>query len=225
MEKAGIAGGKYMAKIILTVDGAVLKEVPLTKERNTIGRRTSNDLVIDHVAISGQHAVIVAMNNDYFLEDLNSTNGTQVNGQPIKKHFLQDNDVINLAPYKVKFVAEGTPSARDPGKLIERAVGATKDKVAEEGTASRHMACIRVLSGPSAGKEITLSKPLTTIGRPGVQVAVLTHRKQGYFITHVEGTGFPLVNGASIGANARLLKFDDVIDLSGTQMAFKRRDD
>lgn len=214
-----------MAKIILTVDGTVLKEMPLTKERNTIGRRANNDLVIDHVAISGQHAVIVAMNNDYFLEDLNSTNGTQVNGQPIKKHFLRDNDVINLAPYKVRFVADGGNVKRDPGKLIERAVGATRDKEADSVSPAKQMAAIRVMTGASAGKEIGLSKPLTTIGRPGVQVAVITHRKQGYFLTHVEGTSFPIVNGESIGSNARLLKFDDIIDLSGTQMVFKRRDD
>lgn len=216
-----------MAKIILTVDGTVLKEMPLTKERNTIGRRANNDLVIDHVAISGQHAVIVAMNNDYFLEDLNSTNGTQVNGQPIKKHFLRDNDVINLAPYKVRFVADGGSAKRDPGKLIERAVGANRDKPGDkdEGASSgKQMAAIRVMTGASAGKEIGLSKPLTTIGRPGVQVAVITHRKQGYFLTHVEGTSYPVVNGESIGSNARLLKFDDIIDLSGTQMVFKKRD-
>jgi hypothetical protein len=214
-----------MAKIILTVDGTVLKEVPLTKERNTIGRRANNDLVIDHVAISGQHAVIVAMNNDYFLEDLNSTNGTQVNGQPVKKHFLRDNDIINLAPYKVRFVTEESQSPkREPGKLIERAVGVAKDKDGEPAS-TKQVACIRVLSGPSAGKEITLAKPLTTVGRPGVQVAVITHRKHGYFITHVEGNNFPVVNGESIGSNARLLKFDDIIDLSGTQMLFKRRED
>jgi hypothetical protein len=212
-----------MAKIILTVDGTVLKEMPLTKERNTIGRRASNDLVIDHVAISGQHAVIVAMNNDYFLEDLNSTNGTQVNGQPIKKHFLRDNDVINLAPYKVRFVADNGTSKRDPGKLIERAVGTSRDKDGA-GTSAKQAAEIRVLNGASAGKEVALSKPLTTIGRPGVQVAVITHRKQGYFVTHVEGNSFPVVNGESIGSNARLLKFDDIIDLSGTQMVFKKRD-
>jgi hypothetical protein len=213
-----------MAKIILTVDGTVLKEVPLTKERSTIGRRANNDLVIDHVAISGQHAAIVAMNNDFVLEDLNSTNGTQVNGQPVKKHFLRDNDIINLSPYKVRFVAEDnqTPK-REPGKLIERAVGVAKDKDVDAASA-KQVACIRVLTGPSANKEITLAKPLTTVGRPGVQVAVITHRKHGYFITHVEGNHFPIVNGESIGANARLLKFDDIIDLSGTQMLFKKRD-
>jgi hypothetical protein len=213
-----------MAKIILTVDGTTLKEVPLTKERSTIGRRSNNDLVIDHVAISGEHAVIVAMNNDFFLEDLNSTNGTQVNGQPVKKHFLQENDVIYLAPYKIRFVSEGVEENRARDRLVKNAdQPVTESQNTDSYGASQQIANIRVLSGPSSGKEITLGKPLTTVGRPGVQVAVITHRKQGYFITHVEGASFPLVNGTSIGANARLLKFDDVIDLSGTKMVFKRQ--
>lgn len=218
-----------MAKIILTVDGAILKELPLTKERSTIGRRSNNDLVIDHVAISGEHAAIVAINDDFFLEDLDSTNGTQVNGQSVKKHLLQDNDVINLAPYKIRYVADGNPESglRERGGMAR---SVRTDEIPADTTdqgdnvASRQIANVRVLTGPSAGKEITLSKPLTTIGRPGVQVAVISRRKQGYFITHVEGVSFPLVNGISIESNPRLLKFDDVIDLSGTTMVFKRSD-
>ena len=219
-----------MAKIILTVDGVILKELPLTKERCTIGRRPNNDLVIDHVAISGEHATIVAINDDFFLEDLDSTNGTQVNGQPVKKHLLQDNDVINLAPYKIRFVADGNPESgmRERGGVARsvRTDEIPADTSDQGGNvASKQIANIRVLTGPSAGKEITLAKLLTTIGRPGVQVAVISHRKQGYFITHVEGVSFPLVNGTSIESNPRLLKFDDVIDLSGTRMVFKRSDE
>jgi hypothetical protein len=189
-----------MAKIILTVDGTVLKEVSLIKERVTIGRRPLSDMMIDHVAISGEHAVIVTQFNDSVVEDLNSTNGTHINGQPIKKHVLQDNDIIDLAPYKIKFIAGTTGSDSD--------------------VAQQPLATIKVLNGQCAGKEMSLTKPLTTIGRPGVQVAVVTYRKHGYFVTHVEGRSFPLVNGDSIGGNACLLKVDDVIDLSGTRMVF-----
>lgn len=189
-----------MAKIILTVDGAQLSELLLAKGRVTIGRRPHNDLVIDHVAISGEHVAIIASKNDWFLKDLNSTNGTLVNGQPVKRHRLQDKDVIELPPYKIKFVA---------GANLDREV------------ASQQHAAIRVMTGPSTGREIALVKSVTTIGRPGVQVAVVTHRKEGYFIAHVEGSSFPLVNGDSIGANPQLLKSDDVIDLSGTQMVFR----
>src|SRR5215210_7434555 len=100
-----------MAKLILSMDGLVLKEIPLTKERTTIGRKPHNDIQIDNLAVSGEHAVIVTILNDSFLEDLGSTNGTVVNGGNVKKHFLQNNDVIELGKYKLKFVGEAAPAA------------------------------------------------------------------------------------------------------------------
>ncbi|MGH8705486.1 MAG: FHA domain-containing protein, partial [Burkholderiales bacterium] len=95
-----------MAKLILSMDGLVLKEIPLSKERTTIGRKAHNDIQIDNLAVSGEHAVIVTIMNDSFLEDLGSTNGTLVNGSPVKKHFLQNNDVVELGKYKLKFIHE-----------------------------------------------------------------------------------------------------------------------
>ena len=95
-----------MAKLILSMDGLVLKEIPLSKERTTIGRKAHNDIQIDNLAVSGEHAVIVTILNDSFMEDLGSTNGTLVNGNPVKKHFLQNNDVIELGKYKLKFIQE-----------------------------------------------------------------------------------------------------------------------
>src|SRR4026207_257382 len=95
-----------MAKLILSMDGQVLKEIPLSKERITIGRKAHNDVQIDNLAVSGEHAVIVSILNDSFMEDLGSTNGTLVNGNPVKKHFLQNNDVIELGKYKLKYIGE-----------------------------------------------------------------------------------------------------------------------
>src|SRR6266480_6955223 len=107
-----------MAKLILSMDGLVLKEIPLTKERTTIGRKPHNDIQIDNLAVSGEHAVIVTILNDSFLEDLGSTNGTVVNGNAIKKHFLQNNDVIELGKYKLKFVGEAAPAGA-PGEKAD----------------------------------------------------------------------------------------------------------
>jgi hypothetical protein len=214
-----------MPKIILTVNETILAVLPLTKTRSTIGRRNNNDMIIDHVAISSEHAAIVSINDDFILEDLNSTNGTEVNGHPIKRHYLQNDDVIGLAPYQIKFVMDAKSDDTALGQynttpivpLDEIAVDADDNNVIQKS------AIIKVLNGSSAGKEMTLSKALTTIGRPGVQVAVITRRKHGYFVAHVEGNSYPLVNGVSIESNARQLKFDDVIDLSGTQLVFRRR--
>lgn len=239
-----------MAKLILSMDGLVLKEIPITKERMTIGRKPHNDIQIDNLAVSGEHAVIVTIMNDSFLEDLNSTNGTLVNGQPIKKHFLQNNDVIELGKYKLKFVQEPgwqAAAAADFEKTMvlrpaamkapggeTRAAGAggaqaaqaarpapaVRQAAASTRPASQPIGVVQILSGPNAGRELELVKPLTTLGKPGVQVAVLTRRPQGYFITHVEGATQPMVNGQSIGAAPHALKDHDLIELAGVKMEF-----
>lgn len=205
-----------MAKIILMEEGRVLQEMVLSKERITIGRRPHNDLVIDNLAISGEHAAIMTIVNDSFLEDLGSTNGTLVNGQLVRKHFLQNNDVIELATYKIKYQTKsGSEFASD---LLQSAVRA--EPVAPAVPESRP-ASIKVLSGANSGKELLISKALTTIGRPGIQVAVITRRAQGYFISHVEGDAYPLLNGTAIGSAEHALQHADVIELSGTQMEFR----
>ena len=291
-----------MAKLILSMDGLVLKEIPLTKERTTIGRKPHNDIQIDNLAVSGEHAVIVTILNDSFLEDLGSTNGTVVNGNPVKKHFLQNNDVVELGKYKLKFVGDAAPTASGekadfektmvlrpsqmkaaaeqakaaPGSPLSGAqaavaqraaavqqVGATataagiadKDAItkpvsstpaaapapaaasaaapakapaapaaaaapAPAGKPGQPLGAIQLLSGANAGKELELTKPLTTLGKPGVQVAVLTRRPAGYFITHVEGANRPTVNGQAIGAAPHSLKDHDVIELAGVKMEF-----
>ena len=245
------------AKLILSMDGLVLKEIPLTKERTTIGRKPHNDIQIDNLAISGEHSVIVTILNDSFLEDLNSTNGTYVNGQPIKKHFLQNSDVIELGKYKLKYLNE-TPSqttAADFEKTMvlrpdlmkktaeqtaAKAVSPTDTQVgmkaidthtnvapppqaaapAAAPAAAQVSGAIQILTGANAGKELELTKNLSTLGKPGVQVAVITRRPHGYFITHVEGANFPVVNGATLDAHPRELKDHDVIELAGVKMEF-----
>jgi pSer/pThr/pTyr-binding forkhead associated (FHA) protein len=196
-----------MVKIVLSMNNAVLREVTLSKERVTIGRRPQNDIVIDSAAVSAEHAVIVTHNNDSFLEDLNSINGTQINGQPVKKHFLQDGDVIELAQYKMRYVAEGGTNSNEPAVL---------------NGLHNMVPTIRVLNGVHLGKEIALTRTLTTIGKPGDQVAVITQQMGDYFVTHVEGDTGTAINGESIGAETRKLEYGDVISLSGTLLAFLR---
>lgn len=204
-----------MAKIILIEEDRVLQEMVLSKERITIGRRPHNDLVIDNLAISGEHAAITTIVNDSFLEDLDSTNGTLVNGQLVKKHFLQDNDVIELAKYKIRYQAK---SGSDYASEVLQPAARTEPVV--PAVPESRPASIRVLNGASRGKELIINKTLTTIGRPGVQVAVITRRPQGYFVTHVEGDDTPLVNGTAIGSTEHALQHADVIELSGTRMEF-----
>jgi pSer/pThr/pTyr-binding forkhead associated (FHA) protein len=224
-----------MAKLILSMDGLVLKEIPLNKERLTIGRKPHNDIQIDNLAISGEHAVVVNILNDSFLEDLNSTNGTLVNGQPIKKHFLRNNDVVELGKYKLKYMLDlqsssaasefektaaiRSASLKPPGELqLEPSDVLTRSNIAAAPTAAA--AAIQLLNGPNVGKELELTKTLTTLGKPGLQVAVIARRPHGYFITHVEGVQFPVVNGQALDAQARQLRDHDVIEIAGIKMEF-----
>lgn len=210
-----------MAKIVLMMNNRILQEVPLSKARVTIGRGSHNDIVIDHRAISSEHAVIVTTQNDSFLEDLNSTNGTKINGQPVKKHFLQKGDVIELGQYTLKYMNAHSTDVRiqgSPAGASEKESGVLDKTVRLNVTAM-----IRVLNGPNAGKELVVNKTLTTLGRPEVEVAAILRRQQGYFLAYVEGSDYPLVNGEPIGAQTYRLSHGDVIDLSGTQMRFSIR--
>jgi len=223
--------------LVLTLNQSVLGEFSLDKERLLIGRKPENDIQVDNLAVSGQHAAIITILNDSFLEDLESTNGTFVNGKLVKKHALKHGDVITIGKHELKYVNdEATTDDQDfektmiirPGMASHAAAAAKAEETAPPPPAGvgnqvaaddMPLGKIQVLSGPGAGKELELKKALITLGRPGVQVAVITRRPQGYFITHVEGK-HPLVNGDSIGAQAHALKDHDVVELAGVKMEF-----
>jgi FHA domain len=232
-----------MARLVLSLDSQVMAEYNMNKERYTIGRLPDNDIRIDNPAVSGHHSLIINILNDSFLEDLNSTNGTYVNGKLIKKHALQHGDVVTVGHHQLRFVEDDEaqdefektmviqPSARPVEKLRTAAaangqvnsLSATGARKALDGAAVLKKAKLQVLSGAFAGRELDLNKALTTLGRPGVQVAAITRRADGYFIVHVDSgkeNDFPLLNGSPIGATARKLSDNDVIQLAGVKMGF-----
>jgi pSer/pThr/pTyr-binding forkhead associated (FHA) protein len=286
-----------MARLILSLDNQVLAEYNMTKERYTIGRLPDNDVRIDNPAVSGHHSLIINILNDSFLEDLNSTNGTYVNGKLIKKHALQHGDVITIGHHQLRFsdqqahdpeqdefektmvipagqqsadqLAKAERAAEEAARAVESPAVVSNEagvRLDEEemaplrGAEEREpepapepapqptpapepavhtetaagidpasipnalpMAKLQVLSGAFAGRELELTKALTTLGRPGVQVAAITRRAEGYYIVHVESGkegDFPLVNGQPIGAQARQLSDNDVVQLAGVKMGF-----
>ncbi|HEX9852011.1 MAG TPA: FHA domain-containing protein [Woeseiaceae bacterium] len=281
-----------MARLILSLDSQVLAEYNMSKERYTVGRLPDNDVRIDNPAVSGHHSLIINILNDSFLEDLNSTNGTYVNGKLIKKHALQHGDVITIGHHQLRFadqqtndaeqdefektmvIPAGQQSADQLAKAERAAAQAAKAAAAEAQRATEKrvdvkvelppaerrpapkiqpppvaqpgaqatshtgthagidpslapkslpLAKLQVLSGAFAGRELELAKALTTLGRPGVQVAAITRRAEGYFIVHVESGeegDYPLVNGQPIGAQARKLSDNDVVQLAGVKMGF-----
>lgn len=206
-----------MPKMIVSIDGVVIKEVQLTKDRTTLGRRPYNDIVIDNLAVSGEHAVMQMSGMDVFLEDLNSTNGTYVNGKAIKKQQLQNGDAVEIGKYKIKFVHEGASESYEKTTVIN--AGSVVEAGDSHG-APLGNAAIKVMSGTAAGREVPLVKVVTTIGKPGVAVAAITRRPHGYVVALVEGTQKPTVNGSPIGTDAVNLHHGDLLELAGTQMQF-----
>jgi pSer/pThr/pTyr-binding forkhead associated (FHA) protein len=235
-----------MARLILSLDGQVMAEYNMNKERYTIGRLPDNDIRIDNAAVSGHHSLIINILNDSFLEDLNSTNGTYVNGKLIKKHALQHGDVITVGHHQLRFVESQTdePEADEfektmvitPGSAVAAAAAKkasampartpepmVAERAAPEQAVALPKAKLQVLSGAFAGRELELNKALTTLGRPGVQVAAITRRADGYFIVHVDSgrpNDYPQVNGTPIGEQARKLSDNDVVLLAGVKMGF-----
>lgn len=285
-----------MARLFLSLDNQVLAEYNMTKERYTVGRLPDNDVRIDNPAVSGHHSLIINILNDSFLEDLNSTNGTYVNGKLIKKHALQHGDVITIGHHQLRFsdqqvteneqdefektmvIPAGQQSAdqlakaekaaeaaaeaarQESGSDADAAAAAAVELDPEEAAAlddeppakkaeeyaapppppppptatqtgidpssapsALPMAKLQVLSGAFAGRELELTKALTTLGRPGVQVAAITRRAEGYYIVHVESGkegDYPLVNGEPTGPQARKLTDNDVVQLAGVKMGF-----
>ena len=236
-----------MGKLVVSLDGVVIKEVQITKDKTSLGRRPYNDIVIDNLAVSGEHAVLQLVGTDVFIEDLNSTNGTYINGKAVKKQLLAHNDTVEIGKYKIKYLLEegsdyektmilrpGTPlatamssaqggihSSASPapapafGSTLGGSLGSGFGSLNQQSPAS-----IKVLNGAAAGREVALTKVVTTVGKPGVQVASITKRPGGYVFAHVEGSARPTVNGNPVANDPVHLKSGDVIELAGTQMQF-----
>jgi hypothetical protein len=214
-----------MPKMIVSIDGVVIKEVQLTKDRTSLGRRPYNDIVIDNLAVSGEHAVLQMSGNEVYLEDLNSTNGTYVNGKAVKKQLLQNSDTVEIGKYKIKYVNEAANAGFEKTMVIKAGsaglVPPAGSAPAPQAVEGAHLnAAIKVMSGAAAGREVALVKVVTTIGKPGVAVAAITKRPHGFVVAHVEGSDKPSLNGAPIGAEPVTLKNGDLLELAGTQMQF-----
>jgi FHA domain len=227
-----------MGKLVVSLDGVVIKEVQITKDKTTLGRRPYNDIVIDNLAVSGEHAVMQMVGADVFIEDLNSTNGTYINGKAIKKQLLSHNDTVEIGKYKIKYLVDESsdyektmimrPGSTAPlGGAVPAAAGAAAVAAAADSNfaplasgAPAQPASIKVLNGAAAGREVTLTKVVTTVGKPGVQVASITKRPNGYAFAHVEGAMRPSINGVALVGDSVPLRNGDVIELAGTQMQF-----
>lgn len=210
-----------MPKVIVSIDGVVIKEVQLTQERTTLGRRPYNDIVIDNLAVSGEHAVLHMdlATEEVEVEDAGSTNGIFVNGKATKRHALRNGDTVEIGKYKVRFLNEVVGENFEKTMLFKPGM-IPPPMPSRPPAAPKGPALIRVLSGAAAGREVALTKVVTTIGKPGVAVASITHRPHGYVLSHVEGPDMPLLNDIPTGQQPMALKSGDRLELAGTVMEF-----
>ena len=215
-----------MPKMIISVDGVVIGQVALAKDRTTLGRRAYNDIVIDNLAVSGEHAVLHMSGGEVQIEDLNSTNGTYVNALAVQKQALKDNDVIEVGGCRIHFralssLATGSGPARGAPGEFPASIPLSSAPTESGALIELGIPVLRVLSGSNEGQDVSLQKVVTTIGKPGVAVAVVTRRRQGYVAASVMG-GVTL-NGAVLGTEAVALQERDVLELGGaTRMQFIR---
>ena len=233
-----------MAILKLIFNGEVISDIPLNKEILTIGRKADNDIHIDNLSVSGHHAKITTILNDSFVEDTNSTNGTYVNGSLIQKQPLRNNDVIKVGKHELRYIneeastgdmfektmvinpgAKGMPE-NEAGQALDQSMSKIASEIASADSGAKAKignASIRLVSGANSGKELPLTKVLTTLGNPGVQVAAITRRPTGYYLIHVDGgdnAGRPKVNGLEIGSQAQSLNNEDEIEVAGVKMMF-----
>jgi predicted component of type VI protein secretion system len=218
-----------MPKLILSLDGVIVKEVQLNKSRSTIGRRFSNDIVIENLSVSGEHAVIKYVGDQMVLKDLGSTNGTYVNGKPIRAQALESGDEIEIGRYKIQYVesnGQTVPhsldrSAGDSGKvLVSTGLSTLSGTLPTMDGDSTSGARVRVLNGPSAGKSLALTKIVSTIGKPSVAVVSIIRRGDGYDLAHVTGEHVATVNGIRATDGSIALKHGAHIDVGGVQLEF-----
>jgi pSer/pThr/pTyr-binding forkhead associated (FHA) protein len=218
-----------MAKLVLTFKGNTIGEFALDKDRILIGRRSQNDICIDNLAVSGEHAAVVSIYNYHFLEDLGSTNGTLVNGREIKKQVLNHNDVIQIGKHELQYINEAIAVGTEFEKTVAiRPQSAPAEEENEDDSEDSGPAPItergatpylKLLNGPNSGKRLNLSTASTAIGRQGAQLAVIVRRNGSFYINPGSGKSAPLVNGKGVDIDTPL-RDHDVLVIGGTRMEF-----
>jgi pSer/pThr/pTyr-binding forkhead associated (FHA) protein len=198
------------AKLVLSAADGATRSHPVGSADVRIGRRPFNELVLDDLTVSGTHAVIVSEDGRRMLRDLDSRNGTVLNGSPVRTARLEHGDLIEIGVYRLRYLVDRGVPARSSGSDVQ-AIPAPP-------------ASLERMSGPERGQMIALERPITSINGGASQVAVVSRRKSGYYVTHLEGLAFPVVNGDTIGLVSHPLLDGDLIELSGTLYRFRQRD-
>lgn len=226
-------------KLEFSFNSSKLGEFQLDKEVMTIGRKEDNDIRIENLAVSGHHAKLLTIFDDSFLEDLNSTNGTFVNGKPIDKHPLRNGDVITIGKHELTYINDSTHLDDDGEKTVlirkkpevqaEPPARTSEDNSVDfdggmaAGKAAVDKAKLQILNGSGAGKELPLVKASVKLGKSGAEVVQINKRPDGHFIVCLDSAGEgprPRVNGEEIGSRSIKLENHDIIEINRLKIEY-----
>ncbi len=206
-----------MPHLIVSVEGVEIKSIDLQKDRTTLGRRADNDIVFDNMVVSGHHCVFDLKGlADVFVEDLNSTNGTYINGKMVKRQRLHDGEVLAIGNFRIRFNAGSVPAPEFSGTAAM--------PLGPVAQAPLPRAFFKLVNGSSAGLEMPVSKAVSTFGKPGVSVVAVSHRRDGFYVAHLDGDDRATLNGDRLGDKGVMLAHHDLLEISGTQMLFLLRE-
>ncbi len=210
-----------MAKLIISLSDEETREFELDQEQITIGRRANNDVQIENLAVSGRHAKIITILNDSFIEDLNSTNGTYVNGVLVKKQVLRNGDEVTIGKNKLVYLNDQASQHMNEATAAEHRYESAPSSQPEQPAQPGRIA---VKTGVRAGQILDITKPLTTVGRPGIQVAGITRKADSYYIVHIESEEDAppaTVNDEVLAAEPRQLSNGDRLTVAGIELEFQ----
>lgn len=203
-----------MAKLIITHQGTIIKEYDLSQEKITVGRKPSNDIVLDDPTVSGEHAAFLHMQYTY-IEDMNSTNGIKLNGKAVNKRQLSHGDVVQIGQHEFKFIDDNVQDFESTVVMQAPVQENTEKK-------KQVKASVVIAKGSKKGESIALNKPYTKLGSAS-QVAVIARRGDSYYLMPMTGGAqgdSPKLNGKQIGAESMLLNNGDMIEVATTQLEF-----
>jgi pSer/pThr/pTyr-binding forkhead associated (FHA) protein len=204
-----------MPQLITSVEGVEIHHIYLQRERTTLGRRPDNDIVLADLAVSGAHCAFELRGlSDVYVQDLDSTNGTYINGQMVKRHLLTDGDEITIGKFKIQYLRAN--ELTDESRTLDMPLGSDQMPLA----AAPVKASLKVMSGSSTGLVVPVYKAVSTFGKPGVTMIAIAHRRHGYFVSEMESQIHPTINGQRLPPDAVQLIDGDILELAGTRLEF-----
>jgi hypothetical protein len=231
-----------MAKLVIKLNDEVQDHVEIRQGDMKIGRKPGCDVVLDNLAVSGEHANIFTIGEDSFIQDLNSTNGTFINNKRITKHHLRNGDQVVIGKHTLVFLTERAPQMERPTEEFAKTViinptrseppAAPKKappappapRAAAPAAPAAHPApthaSLVIVSGSNNGKRIDLVKEVTSLGRTGKRAATIVHTDDGYQLKSGDAEMPAKLNGRPVDSTGTKLHNGDIIEVAGTRLQF-----